>query len=33
MLDRFEPLTRLFRMLVEPALNGFENVLMFPSCA
>ena len=31
MLDRFAPLAHLLRMLVEPALNGFENVLMFPS--
>src|SRR4029453_15109582 len=36
-LDRAEgmlvlaPVTHLLRMLVEPALNGFENVLMFPS--
>jgi hypothetical protein len=32
MLDRFAPLAHLLRMLVEPALNGFENVLMLPSC-
>ena len=31
MLDRLAPLAHLLRMLVEPALNGFENVLMFPS--
>jgi hypothetical protein len=32
MLDRFAPLAHLLRMLVEPALNGFENVLMLQSC-
>jgi hypothetical protein len=31
-LDRFAPLPHLFRMFVEPALNGFENVLMLPAC-
>jgi hypothetical protein len=31
MLDRLPALTHLFRMLVEPALNRFENVLVFPS--
>ena len=30
-LDRLAPLTHLIRMLVEPALHRFENVLMFPS--
>jgi hypothetical protein len=33
MLDRFAALTHLFRMLVDPALNRFENVLVFPSRA
>src|SRR6187455_222327 len=31
MLDRFAPLAHLLRMFVEPALHGFENVLMLPS--
>jgi hypothetical protein len=30
-IDRLAALAHLLRMLVEPALNGFENVLMFPS--
>jgi hypothetical protein len=29
MFDRLAALAHLLRMLVEPALNGFENVLMF----
>src|SRR5271170_2230585 len=32
MFDRLAALAHLLRMLVEPALNGFENLLMFPSC-
>jgi hypothetical protein len=28
MFDRLAALAHLLRMLVEPALNGFENVLM-----
>jgi hypothetical protein len=31
MFDRLAALAHLLRLLVEPALNGFENVLMFPS--
>src|SRR6266576_4473287 len=31
MLDRLAPLAHFFRMLVEPALHGFENMLMLPS--
>ena len=31
MFDRLASLAHFLRMLVEPALNGFENVLMFPS--
>jgi len=31
MLDRLAALAHLLRMLVEPALNGFKNLLMFPS--
>ena len=31
MFDRLATLAHLLRMLVEPALNGFEHVLMFPS--
>jgi hypothetical protein len=31
MLDRLAPLPRPLRMLIEPALDGFKNVLMFPS--
>src|SRR5437763_7770591 len=31
MLDRFAPLAHLFRVLVEPALHGFENMLMLPA--
>ena len=31
MLDRFAPLAHLLRMLVEPPLYGFENMLMLPS--
>ncbi len=31
MLDRLTPLAHFFRMLVEPALNGFENLLMLPT--
>ncbi len=30
-LDRLAPLAHLLRMLVEPALHRFENVLMLPS--
>ena len=30
-LDRFAPLAHLLRMLVEPALNRLENMLMLPS--
>src|ERR1700758_3248032 len=31
MLDRLAPLSHLFRVLVEPALDGFENMLMLPA--
>ena len=31
MLDRLAPLAHFFRMLVEPALLGFENMLMLPA--
>jgi hypothetical protein len=31
MLDRFALLPHRLWMLIEPALNGFENVLMLPS--
>ena len=31
MLDGFAPLAHFLWMLVEPPLNGFENVLMLPS--
>jgi hypothetical protein len=31
MLNRLAPLAHLLRMLVEPVLDGFENVLMLPS--
>jgi hypothetical protein len=31
MLDRLPPLAHLLWMLVEPALYGFEYVLMLPS--
>jgi hypothetical protein len=31
MLDRLTPLAHFFRMLVEPALNGLENLLMLPT--
>ena len=31
MLDRLAPLAHFFRMLVEPALHGFENMLMLPA--
>ena len=31
MLDRLAPLAHLLRMLVEPALHGFENMLVLPS--
>jgi hypothetical protein len=31
MLDRLATLTHLLWMLIEPALNRFENVLVFPS--
>jgi hypothetical protein len=31
MLDRFAPLPHLLWVLIEPALHGFENVLMLPS--
>ena len=31
MLDRLPPLAHFLRMLVEPALDGFEYVLMLPS--
>ncbi len=31
MLDRLTPLAHFFWMLVEPALNGFENLLMLPT--
>jgi hypothetical protein len=30
MLDRLTPLAHFFRVLVEPALDGFENMLMLP---
>jgi hypothetical protein len=32
MPDRFAALPHLLRMLIEPALNGFENVLMLSAC-
>jgi hypothetical protein len=31
MLDRLAPLAHFFRVLVEPALDGFENMLMLPT--
>ena len=31
MLDRLAPLAHFFRALVEPALDGFENMLMLPA--
>jgi hypothetical protein len=31
MLDRLAPLAHLLRMVVEPALHRFENMLMLPS--
>ena len=31
MLNRLTPLAHFFRMLVEPALNGLENLLMLPT--
>src|SRR6516162_11914925 len=31
MLDRLVPLAHFFRVLVEPALDGFENMLMLPT--
>src|ERR1700760_1473872 len=31
MLDRLAPLSHFFRVLVEPALDGFENMLMLPA--
>src|SRR6516162_5447015 len=31
MLDRLTPLAHFFRVLVEPALDGFENMLMLPA--
>src|SRR5262249_25645013 len=31
MFDRLTPLAHFFRMLVEPALNGLENMLMLPT--
>src|SRR5271155_1629112 len=31
MLDRLAPLAHFFRVLVEPALHGFENMLMPPA--
>jgi hypothetical protein len=31
LFDRLAPLAHLRRMLVEPSLYGFENVLMLPS--
>jgi hypothetical protein len=31
MFNGLAPLAHLLRMLVEPALHGFDNVLMFPS--
>src|SRR5215475_7251558 len=31
MLDRLAPLAHFFRMLVEPALDSFENMLMLPA--
>jgi hypothetical protein len=31
MLDRLAPLAHFFRVLVEPALHGFENMLMLPA--
>jgi hypothetical protein len=31
MLDRLAPLAHFFRMLVEPALHGVENMLMLPA--
>ena len=32
MLNRLTPLAHFFRMLVEPPLNGFEDILMLPTC-
>jgi hypothetical protein len=31
MLDRLTPLAHFFRVLVEPALHGFENMLVLPA--
>ena len=31
MLDRLAPLAHFSRVLVEPALNGFENMLVLPT--
>src|SRR6266404_6094684 len=31
MLDGLAPLAHFFRMLVEPALDGFDNMLMLPA--
>src|SRR5262249_6347879 len=31
MLNRLAPLAHFFRVLVEPALDGFENMLMLPA--
>ena len=31
MLDRLAPLAHFFRVLVEPALDGFGNMLMLPA--
>src|SRR6201982_2539578 len=31
MLDRLAPVAHFFRVLVEPALDGFENMLMLPA--
>jgi hypothetical protein len=31
MLDRLAPLAHFFRMLVEPALDGLESLLMVPT--
>jgi hypothetical protein len=32
MLDRLAPLAHFFRVLVEPALDRFEHMLMLPTC-
>ena len=31
MLDGFTPLAHLFRVLVEPSLDGLEDVFVFPA--